>query len=260
MLNQLPDVVVVAIFVVASVSLAQLGLLIFRRIIREEAISSHSSIASSTFGLIGLLYAVITGSLVASGWASFRDAQTSSFNESNALGDMLRAANAFDEPTKSLLQRKLLVYAKDVVDVEWPRLRRGESVELASPSYEDLWTTYIGVTPANSRETMFYSTSISRLVALGDERRTRVLESESRFSPELWVLFIGGGIIAVFFTYFFAPKRSRYHLLLLSLLASLFGFVLYLLFQIQTPYTGGFSVSVEPFVKLLSVWQPRVLP
>ena len=112
------SLVVVIFFVITSVGLAHLGLAIFRRIINEQAISTHSTIASSTFGLIGLLYAVITGSLVASGWTRFRDAQTSVVQESNALGDRLRAANAFTEPTRSTLQRKLLGYAENVVNVE----------------------------------------------------------------------------------------------------------------------------------------------
>ena len=121
------SLVVVIFFVITSVGLAHLGLAIFRRIINEQAISTHSTIASSTFGLIGLLYAVITGSLVASRWTRFRDAQTSVVQESNALGDRLRAANAFTEPTRSTLQRKLLGYAETVVNVEWPLLRRGDA-------------------------------------------------------------------------------------------------------------------------------------
>ena len=44
MFNQLPNVVVVAIFVVANVGLAHLGLLIFRRVIREEVITNHTSV------------------------------------------------------------------------------------------------------------------------------------------------------------------------------------------------------------------------
>lgn len=258
MLNELPDIVVVAIFVIGSVGFAQLGLWIFRRILGEQIITVHTSVASSMFGLIGLLYAVIIGSLVASGWARYHDAETSAYNETNAIGDMMRAANAFDPPTRNLVQQKLLAYTQDVVHVEWPALRHGATVNLSTPIYEDLWTTYISITPTGANETTFYSTSISRLVALGDERRTRLLVADSAYSPELWVLFIGGGMIAVFFTYFFAPRRSKSHFVLLSLLASLFGFVLYLLFQIQTPYSGGFSVGPDAFVRLIELWAPRI--
>ena len=256
----LPDAVIAILFVAVSVGVALAGLTLFRRLLPEEAIQQHTQIASSLYGMVALLYAVIVGSLVASGWTRFSQAQTSLVNETNALGNLFRATEAFDPALRTQLRQGLLAYAEEVLNVEWPRMREDEPVVLTSQSYERLWSLYIGAPELDGRAATFYSNSITQLTNLSNERRVRISLAVSGYSNELWVLFVCGGAVVIFFSYFYAPKRSMHHLLLLTLLAGMFGFVLYLLFQIQTPYAGDLSVSADVLARLVETWRSQTGP
>jgi hypothetical protein len=195
------------------VALSVAGLALLKRQVTGRILEDNSQAIGGTLGTLSLLYAVIVGSVVASGWNRFNAAQSSLNHEASKLGDLLRMAQAFAEPARSDFQTALLRYAESVVAVEWPIMSRGEVVLLSTPQYEAPWTLFLDYRPQDSHEEVFFNHALGQLNDLGENRRLRVLSTQEQLSVPMWILFIAGGVLVIGYTYFFPSKHHRFHAL-----------------------------------------------
>jgi hypothetical protein len=257
-LLQLPDALVAALFVAAAVGLGVAGLLAFHQLVPAESVATHRAAAADTFTMVALLYAVIVGSVVASDWTRYAEAEANATREANILGTMLRFGDSLPEPTRTELVGTMVTYARDVVEREWPAMGEGQEIEFGTPPYEELWNDVLALEPASTMDEIVTGELADHIAELGEERRVRVVNAQGTLALPLWILFVAGGALSMFYTYLFTEARGiRAQALLIGLLAGLFGFVLYLLWALQYPYSGALSVPPEAFEDLIALWSGR---
>jgi hypothetical protein len=88
-------------------------------------------------------------------------------------------------------------------------MAEGKSSPEAWDAYTQLWQTYYRFTPQNDREKAWYTQSLTRLNELGDQRRLRLLSSQSGGVPwAMWGVLIGAGAITIGFSLFFGTKNT----------------------------------------------------
>jgi hypothetical protein len=257
-LLRIPDFILALMFVVMSIALAVGGLALVRRSRLSEMLNDNTTAISGTSSMINFLYAVIVGSIVATSWSRFNEAQLRTNQEATYLGDLLRTAQGFEAPARHEFQTLLIRYAQDVLNNEWPAMAEGERIMLGSPAYEALWAHFLNYQPTTDRSKTFYGIALGQLNSLAEQRRLRILTTQMVTSPPLWVLFVVGGAIAIFFTYLFPAKNWRFKALKVALLAAMFGFVFYLLLILQYPYAGDLRVQPVEFMDLIELWTPRL--
>ena len=78
------------------------------------------------------------------------------------------------------------------------------------------------------------------------------MSSEAELPGIMWVLLIGGSCISVGFTFFFGTENVRLHAIIVGLLSALLGFVLFLTFSLEHPYSGNLSVKPAGFEKIIA--------
>lgn len=253
-LLQQPEPLVGLLTVLTTVALAVLGLLLFRRLVSQTRLEKANSVSEQVFTIAGVLYAVLAAFVVVVVWQGFDQAQTATESEANAIADLFRDSAALPPDARPAIQQSLIAYTKDVVDEEFPRMRRGEAIDQQSPRLTQVWQSYIQVQPTTQSEIAFYKEAISRLDDLGNARKTRITTSLAEIPNELWMLLLGGGAIVLIFTYMFPTPDLVVHACGVALASALMGFVLYLVFALEHPFVGALSVQPEPYVHVLQAW------
>ena len=242
-----------AVAVVIALSVA--GLLLFRKVVSHTRLEDANAASGQTFQLAGVLYAVLVAFVVVVVWEQFGDAEDATVAEASAITDLLRDSEAIPVANRPDVQRSLLAYADDVINDEFPRMRRGETIEEESDSMTAIWTAFLKVEPSTRNEIAFFDHDIVKLNDLSANRKLRVSTGESAVPGELWVLLLGGGAVVMTFTFLFGTRDVVLHALAVGLTAGLMGFVLYLIFALEHPFVGALSVKPDPYVNVLQLWK-----
>jgi Protein of unknown function (DUF4239) len=254
-LLQIPAPIVGTLTVIIVVGLSIVGLVIFRRLVADTRLESAHAVSGEVFfSLAGVLYAVLVAFVVVVVWEQFVDAEAAAQSEASAIADLLRDSQAFPASERPQLEQSLISYAQDVVDDEFPRMRRGESIEQQSEHLTNVWKSYLKVQPATRTEIAFYDEAIRRLDDLSSSRKERIATSQSEIPGELWVLLIGGGAIVMAFTYMFGTPDLVVHACAVALTAALMAFVMYLIFALEHPFVGTLSVKPDAYTHVLEIW------
>ena len=253
-LLQIPAPILGLLWVAAVVGFSVGGLLVFRKAVSHTRLENANAVSSTVFQLAGVLYAVLVAFVVVVVWEQFGDAEDASGLEASAIADLLRDSAALPAESRVAVQQSLIAYTRDVIDDEFPRMRRGETIEEQSDELADVWETYLTVQPESRNEIAFFDHAIVRLNDLSANRKMRVSTGEASVPGELWVLLLGGGGVVMAFTFLFGTRDLLVHALAVGLTAALLGFVMYLIFALEHPYVGALSVEPDAYVTVLQVW------
>jgi Protein of unknown function (DUF4239) len=253
-LQQLPAPLVAFLVVGITVGLAVLGLVLSRRIVQPKRLEGTGAGASNIFNLAGWLYTVLLAFVFIVVWQQFDQAQKSTESEAVAISDLLRDSEGLPAAVRPAIRQSLIAYTKDVVDDEFPRMRRGEAVEQESEHLTQIWQSFLQLEPVSQREISFYRESITRIDDLDNARKTRIASSQSEIPNEMWVLLLGGGMVMLLFTYLFATMDLVLHGVFIALAGALMAFVLYLIFAMEHPFVGSIAVGPDPFTHVLDTW------
>ncbi|MDA2889395.1 DUF4239 domain-containing protein [Mycolicibacterium sp. BiH015] len=253
-LLQMPAPILGILWVTLFVGLSVGGLVLFRKLVSHTRFEGSNAVSGSVFQLAGVLYAVLVAFLVVVVWEQFGDAEDASGLEAAAIGDLLRDSQALPEESQDLIQRSLLAYTRNVVDNEFPRMRRGERVEDQSDELYAVWESYLQVQPETRNEIAFFDHAIGRLNDLSADRKLRVSTADASIPAPLWVLLLGGGGVVMGFTFLFGTRDLFVHALAVGLTSALLAFVIYLIFILEHPYVGELSVQPTPYVNVMESW------
>jgi hypothetical protein len=253
-LLQFPAPVLGLIWIAVVVGISVGGLVLFRKVVSHTRLESANPVSSAVFQVAGVLYAVLVAFVVVVVWEQFGNAEDASSMEASAVADLLRDSAALPSAYRTEVQQNLVAYSRDVIDHEFPRMRRGETITEQSDALNHVWQAYLKVQPESRNEIAFFDHAIVRLNDLSANRKLRVSTGDASVPGELWVLLIGGGVVLMVFTYLFGTRDLLVHGLAVGLTASLLAFVMYLIFALEHPYVGALSVQPTPFVNVLADW------
>ena len=253
-LLQFPPLILGFLWVAAFVAISVGGLFVFRRAVSHTKLENANFVSGAVFQVAGVLYAVLVAFVVVVVWEQFGDAEDASGKEASAVADLLRDSTALPPQYRAEVQQSLLAYSHDVIDNEFTRMRRGESIEEQSDALTRVWDSYLKVQPESRNEIAFFDYAITRLNDLSTNRKMRVSTGDASVPGELWVLLLGGGGVLMVFTYLFGTRDVVVHAIAVGLTASLLAFVMYLIFALEHPYVGALSVKPTPYVNMLKDW------
>jgi hypothetical protein len=234
-------IVIVGGFVVVSLGVGYLVATFTSREVR----AAHNDLAGFILAVVGVIYAVLLAFVAISVWERFQEAEMRSYDEAGALTTVYRDAESF--PQGEPLRTAVRAYVRSVIDVEWPRMRRGETVGVADRMLDAI-DGYVRALPVGSARLQdVHQQMLSAIDMALAERDVRLTVYSKGINGVIWLVLVAGALLTVGFTYLFGFKRTLMQELMIGSLSLMIGLVLFLVIACDYPYRGGIAVSPEAF-------------
>ena len=251
LLLHLPTAVLGLLTVGAVVALSAGGLFLVRRNVELQTLESHNAVAGFIIAVVGVVYAVLLGFVVVVVWQEYADARAAADDEATLVASLFENAAAFSEPQRGELDQRLETYARSVITEEWAAMARQRERVSTELAFHDLWQGFRTATPHSRVEQIFYDQSIQQMEQLTEARQDRLLASHAKVPGVMWTVLLMGGLITVGFTYFFGVSNFRAQLMMVLVLATTVGLVLFLILAMNYPFTGGLSIRPSAMQEVL---------
>lgn len=229
--------------VVAFVSIALFGQYVVNKIVKIDVLEKHHSAGEAMMGVVGTLFSVLLGFMVASAMGKYQDAQMYAQVEASNVASVFRIARGLSDEDRPRIRKLCREYVDDVIDKEWPKMAKGEKINHGWVTYQELWESVISVVPENDRQSNLQQGLVASMTALGEQRRARILLSGIQTPIALWLIIASGAIITVAFTYVFASQFPKVQGSMTTLVASAMALNIWLLSAYNYPFTGELAIK-----------------
>lgn len=242
---------IVVIFTLFSIS----GIFLIRRILPFHNLKAHHDVAGFVFTNLGVLYAVLLGFTVVNVQQRFDKLNQIVEVEAGYLAELYRDAEVFPQSNRQEIRNAIRSYGQSVIEDEWPSITSGVENPKTIEAQKKIWDAYYKITPSTNREIAWYTESISRLNLLMTVRLSRVLGVEGSLGAEMWIMLVLGGAVMVAFLWFFGLDSIKTHMLMSAILAASIAFLLFLIYSLDTAFSGSISIQPEAFSRVLQLFQ-----
>jgi len=245
--------IVLGLLIVAGTIAIAIAVLPFaRRKVQQERIQHSQDAVAVMFAAVSVLYTVLLAFLVVLVWEQFNGAQERTEQEATKISNLLRDANAFPVPVRNGIQGRLVTYTQSVIDDEWKTMAQGKPSALTAGKYRDVWAGYYDFHPGTQQQEHFYDESIGKLNELGEDRRLRVISSESSIPAIMWVMLVVGGIVTIAYLYLFAIPDALLQAVMIGSVAGLLAFILFLILSLDHPFAGQVKVTPGAYQDIMN--------
>jgi hypothetical protein len=228
----------------------------YRPAVRDEA---HNDVFGVYFSMVGLLYAILLAFVVVVAWEQFNSAEESTHTEVTRLSNLFRDAEPLPSEDRVRIQEALVAYVQNVVNREYDAMADGESDGPTTAAYENIWNRFYDTrVEGDGPAATFYDSAVGRLNELGEARRLRVLSSQSTIPAPLWILLIGGGLFTLGWLFPFHMADARIQTWALGTVGAFTGFVLFLIYALQHPFSGDIAIDPGVYQSLLDTWATKL--
>jgi hypothetical protein len=234
--------VLIVLFVLCSLG----GLMAARRYLDLNRMQRHHDVAGNMFAVGGTLYAVLLGLVVVDAMSTFQSAQANVEKEADALANVFMLAERLPSPLAERIQQLCTDYVRDVVMEEWPLMERGQTRLEARHLALGLVRELSGFEPITENHKAVYPLMLQQALDVRDQRRARISMVLHGVPAVEWLVLGLGGVITIFFTYFFWMESSRIQLLMTAMVALLVALNVYLVVLFGSPFSGDLVVEPEP--------------
>src|SRR5215216_7100271 len=173
------ETITVVLIVLIAVLVSLAGLALVRRLVPISDLAEHTDVAGYVYAVIGVIYAVVLALVVIAAWEEYRDAREAVADEASAVLNLARAANGWPDSDRDVVEPALIAYARQVVDVEWPAMARGDFGPTADTvTVNRLWQALNEADASAAAKSASYEIALQQLADLGAARRNRLLLGE----------------------------------------------------------------------------------
>lgn len=212
-----------------------------------DQVDLSSSGAEAMLGVVGTLFSVLLGLLVAGAIERYHDVKVEVENEANGVGNIFRLAKGLDDRDRLRLRGLCREYSTYVVDEEWKLMQEKKTSPQAQDRYNKLWEACVSVMPNGDREVNLHSAILENMDTVGTNRRARIIACTTSMPVTLWAVIICGSAITIAFTYLFTVKMGALHWMMTGLVAVSLGLNIWLLAAYSTPFSGDLQLQPQGF-------------
>lgn len=206
------------------------------------------------FAVVGVVYAVISGFLLAQLLTRYHQLSNRIHEELNALEDIRDFLIYVDDSTENMAAKlkikiALVEYLRSVIEKEWPLMTSGER-NIDSDTCEELYRVMRAVERINpvDESDVVALTSIINHISNVTTYRTERLEmvGHGLSGPLRILLYFMSTIISVSFILMAVPSLSVHLFMVISVITSI-GLLLTVMFDLNNPFMGIWNLDKEPF-------------
>jgi hypothetical protein len=238
------------LIVVISAAAAALGSYIISRRVSLEARLDHHAVGSQVFLQLGVMFAVLLAFVFSEVWAEYNTADQAINGECGALHGAAMLANALPDAAGRPVNRAIIVYAKAVLEKEWPLMAERQRSPEAAQDFRVAYDLAARLHSAQPSDVAIQGQVLSLLSQAHAYRETRTFQVRLGLPPAMWgvlsllSLFLIGSVL-------FAGIEGPGHMVFASAFTGCTVMVLVLVQLLDFPFEGALALSNADFVKML---------
>jgi hypothetical protein len=254
----LPAKVQPVVIISSTVVAAFVVSLLTRMFFNLQQLELDSALTSSVYGTLGTTYAVLVAFVVSGVWQSFSTAKTAVNSEANALADLLLVIGSISAERTGRTRASAKAYVQSVIE-RWDLLERATrdkrpAEEINLDTSLALVRSVLAIKPGDACELVLYAQALDLTGIWLDGRRTRLRSARGNTAGALWGLLIAGAFVLFAFHGLFVTHAWVVWAVLLLGYSLIVGLAFYLIFSLDSPFTGRLSAGPEPFLWLLQAF------
>ncbi|MGW0880179.1 bestrophin-like domain [Streptomyces sp. NPDC002671] len=200
---------------------------------------------------IGVVYAIVLGLAIAGVWEARSAAQDHVQAEAQALHEISERVRVYPPDVRDLIRADVNAYVGHVVTTEWKSMTDHDRVtprggELLAQLRHDV-TDY---QPKNDFEAQAYQPLLDQLAAADQARNARADATGPTMPPVVWWGLLTGAVITIGMVFALQIQRTRRELILAGLFSTTIAFMLFLIWDFDSPYSRGIAATAQPFLNL----------
>jgi hypothetical protein len=212
--------------------------------IRVEDSEFSGTMVQSVMVFYGLAVALIAVGVT----EGYSDVATIVNQEASELSALYRDASSYPEPTRPLLQKELRDYARHVINTDWPAQQRGEVALGGAEMLDRFQSTLTNFEPATRGQELLHGEALRAYNEMLEARSVRLDAVVNTGLPGvLWLVVLAGAVIGLTSTFFFKVEDVRLHAVMVTLLATFIGLVIFMTFAFDRPFRGDLGLTPEPY-------------
>ncbi len=247
LLNNVPTVGLVVLFVGVFVSFAVVGTLLVRKWFPSVASRVDNSLVDTHVAVVRTVYGIMLAFMVGTIWVEYRQAEQTVTTEATQVSQLYRDTRGLPAETAGRVVDGIGVYVRRVVDHEWDEMRHGRNDPEAGAAIDNLYRVLHQTEPETAAQRTFFSAAVGKISAVDTARRDRLQKAARALPVVLQILLVGGGFVTVGFLFLMGASNPRTHMLIMVVVATVVAFLLLLVLLFGHPFSGEVSVSPEPF-------------
>jgi hypothetical protein len=226
---------------------------ILRRARQRVGHESNNEVAGQVFTVVGGVNVVIAAFVLISLFDAMDKAQDTTYEEANALVAVQWASESLAEPERSKVQQLAKSYATVVSEQEWPDMRAGRPVQPEGwQLLTSLQSTVEQAKTTTERQENSRVDAAAQIWNVYQARQVRLNSSGSNVSGVVWFAILVGSVMSVALMFLFGGPGVYSYAVIVSMLSGAIGLLLFAIYQLQNPFSGGASVGPDAFVAALA--------
>jgi hypothetical protein len=252
------DLWLAALIIVGVSAVSAAAMLVVRRHAPAGTFFRDVVPAGAVYTVVGTAYMVILAFVFFVAFESYHAAKSDAQAEATAMLSMFHATGPFSPPTRALLQRQVVCYAREVISDEWPTMREGRTSPVVDARVTALERGAERAPISGPKQTA----ALEQWFTLNEERRQgrqgRIAEASPIVPPLVWLILIIGAVVVIATVGFFADSEEAAfpQATMMAVVAGLVVSSLLLVRFLDRPYENQ-SGSIRPTAMKRSLAQMR---
>jgi hypothetical protein len=226
---------------------------VLRKARHREGREANNEVAGQVFTVVGGVNVVIAAFVLISLFDAMDKAQDTTYQEANALVAVQWSSDSLAEPTRTKVHELTTSYASIVSEDEWPAMKAGATV--GDRGWQVLTSLQDEIEHAKTtteRQENARVDAAGQVWNVYQARQTRLNSSGSGVSSVVWFAIAIGSVMSVALMFMFGGPGVYSYATIVSMLSGAIGLVLFAIYQLQNPFSGGASVGPDAFVEALT--------
>jgi hypothetical protein len=240
-----------ALIVVATAAVAAAASYIVSRVVSMEARLNHYAVGSQVFQQLGVVFAVLLAFVFSEVWAESNTADQAINGECGALHGAAMLANALPNAAGKPVNRAIVVYAKAVVEKEWPLMGERQRSPEAAQDFRVAFDLAARLHSTAPSDVVIQGQLLSLLAQAHGYRETRTFQVSRSLPTPMWAVLIVLSLFLIGFV-LFAGLEGPGHMMFASAFTGCTVMVLVLVRLLDFPFEGALTLSNADFVKVLA--------
>ena len=211
----------------------------------------HTSHQNEVTGIIHhgtlIIYGLAVALLAIAVWENHAEGTKIVSAEAAAIAATYRDADGYPEPTRSRLRAELKTYTEYIIREAWPEQRSGKVPTGGLATMDQFQKELRAFEPVTDGQRALHQETLRGYDDLIHARRMRLDSVASGLPGPMWAVILVGALFTIVSAFFFDVGNARLHRLMLAMLASVLGLLVFLIAFYDRPYRGNHAISPEAY-------------